>query len=111
MNEHDPQFESSFMDDYFAECDEHLTEIRRVLEAADTALAPAALEDLFESTIPGFGELFRWLSYQEIGPATILSRACAGIVTRKILWPGEREQVRTIAAYGALHLLFKSLTD
>ena len=41
------------MDDYFAECDEHLTEVRRILLEADSAtgagLGPAALEDLFRS--------------------------------------------------------------
>jgi len=32
-----------------------------------------------EKTLPGFGELFRMLSYQEIGPAAMLSRATAGV--------------------------------
>ena len=42
-------------------------------------LTPEALEPLFEKTIPGFGELFRWLSYAKIGPATIQSRVLAGV--------------------------------
>ena len=46
-------FIAGFMDDYFAECDEHLTEVRRILLAADpstgSALGPAAVEDLFRS--------------------------------------------------------------
>ena len=42
-------------------------------------VTPEALMPLFEKTIPGFGELFRWLSFAKIGPATIQSRALAGL--------------------------------
>ncbi len=38
-----------------------------------------AVEALLERRLPGFGELFRMLSYQEIGPAAMLSRAQAGV--------------------------------
>lgn len=38
-----------------------------------------ALAPLFTKHIPGFGELFRWLSYDEIGTSTIESRAFAGV--------------------------------
>ena len=38
-----------------------------------------AVEALLEARLPGFGELFRMLSYQEIGPAAMLSRAQAGV--------------------------------
>ena len=48
-------------------------------------VTPEALERIKQSgggrDIPGFGELFRWLSYQTIGTSTIQSRACA-VVTR-----------------------------
>ena len=37
---------------------------------------------LLEKRLDGFGELFRMLSYQEIGPAAMMSRACAGLVGR-----------------------------
>lgn len=37
-----------------------------------------ALESLLDKTLDGFGELFRYLSFQEIGPAAMLSRAAAG---------------------------------
>ena len=40
-------------------------------------VTPEALEAVAEKMIPGFGELFRWLSYQTIGTSTIQSRACA----------------------------------
>lgn len=39
---------------------------------------PEAVAPLLEIQLPGFGELFRMLSYDEIGPATMLSRALAG---------------------------------
>jgi molybdopterin adenylyltransferase len=38
-----------------------------------------AVEALLDKRLPGFGELFRMLSYQEIGPAAMLSRAQAGV--------------------------------
>lgn len=41
---------------------------------------PEALEPLFDKTLPGFGELFRALSFAEIGPAAMLSRASAGTI-------------------------------
>ena len=40
-------------------------------------VTPEALHHLDGKDIPGFGELFRWLSYQTIGTSTIQSRACA----------------------------------
>lgn len=42
-------------------------------------VTPEALEQIIEKPIPGFGELFRWLSFQSIGTSTIQSRACAGL--------------------------------
>ena len=43
-------------------------------------VTPEALDRLGGKTIPGFGELFRWLSYANIGTSTIQSRACAAVV-------------------------------
>lgn len=40
-------------------------------------VTPEALEQVADKHIPGFGELFRWLSYKNIGTSTIQSRACA----------------------------------
>ena len=37
------------------------------------------VSELLTKTLPGYGELFRWLSYQEIGSAAMLSRALGGI--------------------------------
>ncbi|MEN9931966.1 MAG: hypothetical protein RIS17_539 [Pseudomonadota bacterium] len=42
-------------------------------------VTPEALDQVIEKPIPGFGELFRWLSFQTIGTSTIQSRACAGL--------------------------------
>jgi molybdenum cofactor biosynthesis protein B len=44
-------------------------------------VTPEAIEKIQDKPIPGFGELFRWLSFQTIGTSTIQSRACA-CVTR-----------------------------
>src|SRR6202008_2639764 len=41
---------------------------------------PQALEGLFEKRIEGFGEVFRWISFQKIGTSTMQSRATAGVV-------------------------------
>ncbi|WP_353204405.1 molybdenum cofactor biosynthesis protein B [Sphingomonas sp.] len=44
-------------------------------------VTPEAIERIADKMIPGFGELFRWLSFQTIGTSTVQSRACA-CVTR-----------------------------
>jgi molybdenum cofactor biosynthesis protein B len=49
-------------------------------------ITPEALTPLITKPIPGFGELFRWLSYQEIGTSTIESRAFAGVVDDTLLF-------------------------
>ena len=43
-------------------------------------VTPEALARLGGKDIPGFGELFRWLSFQKIGTSTVQSRACACVV-------------------------------
>lgn len=42
-------------------------------------VTPEALAAVAEKRIPGFGELFRWLSFNKIGTSTIQSRADAGV--------------------------------
>ena len=44
-----------------------------------------AIEALLDKRLPGFGELFRMLSYQEVGAAAMLSRAQLGIHARRII--------------------------
>ncbi len=45
-----------------------------------------AIDALLEKRLPGFGELFRMLSFQEIGPAAMLSRAQAGVRARRLIF-------------------------
>ena len=42
-------------------------------------VTPEAFRQVFEKEIPGFGEIFRWLSWQKVGTSTIQSRATAGV--------------------------------
>jgi molybdenum cofactor biosynthesis protein B len=42
-------------------------------------VTPEAFQAVYEKDIPGFGELFRWISYQKIATSTIQSRATAGV--------------------------------
>ncbi len=42
-------------------------------------VTPEALDEVIEKEIPGFGEVFRWISYQKIKTSTIQSRAAAGV--------------------------------
>jgi molybdenum cofactor biosynthesis protein B len=55
-----------------------------------------AVVGLFEKSLDGFGELFRFLSYGEIGSAAMLSRACAGVArgTAIFILPGAENAVR-----------------
>ena len=51
---------------------------------------------LMQKRLDGFGELFRMLSYEQIGPAAMMSRACAGLVAGHIVvsLPGSEAAVR-----------------
>jgi molybdopterin adenylyltransferase len=55
-----------------------------------------AIDALLEKRMPGFGELFRMLSYQEIGSAAMMSRACAGTMGTVVVvsLPGSAGAVR-----------------
>jgi molybdenum cofactor biosynthesis protein B len=46
---------------------------------------PEVVARVCDRSLPGFGELFRSLSYQEIGPAAMASRACAGQVGAQLV--------------------------
>ena len=58
---------------------------------------PEALAPLFDKTIEGFGELFRHLSWQEIGTSTIQSRALGGLAGGTLIFclPGSTGACRT----------------
>jgi molybdenum cofactor biosynthesis protein B len=55
-----------------------------------------AVVSLFEKRLDGFSEIFRMLSYGEIGSAAMLSRACAGVArgTAVFILPGSEHAVR-----------------
>jgi molybdenum cofactor biosynthesis protein B len=55
-----------------------------------------ALSALFDKRIDGFGELFRMLSYDQVGSAAMMSRACAGAMGRTAVFalPGAEQAVR-----------------
>lgn len=56
-----------------------------------------SINPLFEKELPGFGELFRYLSFQyEIGTASILSRAICGVANNRIIFslPGSLKAVQ-----------------
>ena len=59
-------------------------------------ITPEAFEAVYEKAIPGFGELFRWLSFQTIGTSTIQSRATAGVAGGTYLFalPGSKGAVK-----------------
>jgi molybdopterin adenylyltransferase len=62
-----------------------------LLVTGGTGVAPRdrtveAARPLFERELPGFGELFRALSFAQIGPAAMLSRATAGVATGKAIF-------------------------
>lgn len=58
---------------------------------------PEALQPLFDKEIPGFGEVFRTLSFAEIGTATLQSRAIAGVANGTYVFclPGSTGACRT----------------
>ena len=76
-------------------------DIDAVIFNGGTGIAPRdttydALAQLLEKTLPGFGEIFRFLSYQEIGSRAFASRAVAGTYQGKLIFslPGSSNAVR-----------------
>ncbi|MBN1202621.1 MAG: molybdenum cofactor biosynthesis protein MoaB [Anaerolineae bacterium] len=76
-------------------------EARVILFNGGTGIAPRdrtydALSRKLEKTLPGFGELFRMLSYEQVGAAAMLSRATAGVYQNKVIisTPGSPAAVR-----------------
>jgi len=59
-------------------------------------VTPEAVEAICDKIIPGFGELFRWISFQSIGTSTIQSRAIAGVSRGTYIFalPGSTGAVR-----------------
>ena len=67
------------------------------ISARDTTYE--VVESMLEKKLDGFGEIFRMLSYEEIGAAAVLSRCVAGAVGTKFIacLPGSRNAVRLAA--------------
>ena len=59
-------------------------------------LTPEAFHMVYDKEIPGFGEVFRWISYEKIGTSTIQSRATAGVAKGTYLFalPGSTGAVK-----------------
>jgi molybdenum cofactor biosynthesis protein B len=59
-------------------------------------ITPEALDRIKDKDIPGFGELFRWISFQTIGTSTVQSRACAVVArgTYVFALPGSNGAVK-----------------
>jgi|ERR687896_949616 molybdenum cofactor biosynthesis protein B len=77
-----------------------LPEVDVVVTTGGTGFSPRdltleAVEPLLERSLDGFGEIFRMLSYQQVGAAAMLSRAAAGLIGAKavFLLPGSPKAV------------------
>ena len=91
----DPQAISELLD-YL----EHQFELEAIIFSGGTGIAPRdttydVVSNWLTKIIPGFGEIFRYLSYQEIGSRAISSRAVAGVRDRKLVFslPGSANAV------------------
>lgn len=78
-----------------------ISELDACILNGGTGIAPRdttydTLEQLLEKTLPGFGEIFRALSYDEIGSRAIASRAVAGVYQGKLIFsvPGSSPAVK-----------------
>jgi len=76
-------------------------DVEAVIVNGGTGISPRdrtheAVAALLDRRLDGFGEIFRALSYQEIGPAAMLSRAVAGLARGRVLFsiPGSPAAVR-----------------
>src|SRR5713101_2067181 len=58
-------------------------------------VTPEAFHSVYEKEIAGFGELFRWLSYDKVGTSTIQSRATAGVAGGTYLFALPRSEEHT----------------
>jgi len=94
-------------------------EVDAIVFTGGTGISPRdgtveVIRPLLEKELPGFGEIFRMLSWHEIGPPAILSRATAGLIGRKAVFclPGSQNAVELAAtkliAPELAHLLWEA---
>ena len=82
-----------------------------------TDVTPDAVKPLLTREIPGFGELFRWLSYSQVGSAAMASRATAGVYERSLVFllPGSPDgtelALRKLILPEAPHLVYLARGD
>jgi molybdenum cofactor biosynthesis protein B len=90
--------------------------VQAILSCGGTGIAPTDITvetvgPMLEKEIPGFGEIFRWISYEQIGSAAILTRAIAGVIHGKAVFclPGSPQAVelavRRLIATEAAHIV------
>ena len=79
----------------------NVSSLHAIVFSGGTGLTPKdvtyeAIKPLLEKTIDGFGELFRYLSYKDIGASSMLSRAIAGNIKNKAIFllPGSPNAVK-----------------
>lgn len=79
----------------------HSSLIQAIIFNGGTGIAPRdqtyeSIAPRLQKELPGFGELFRWLSYQEVGSRAIASRAIAGVIGHQLVFclPGSTNAVR-----------------
>src|SRR5215813_14442004 len=87
-------------------------DVEAIIVNGGTGIAPRdgtyeVVVKLLDKRLDGFGEIFRYLTYQEIGSAAIMSRATAGIVNGRVLFsiPGSENAVRLAMEKLILHEL------
>ncbi len=81
--------------------DDHAPDVDAIVATGGTGITARdstyeAISELLDKRLDGFGELFRMLSYHEIGAAAMLSRACAGTIGRTVVFslPGSLNAVQ-----------------
>ncbi len=91
----EPQAMQSLLAELSARAELHAT-----LMTGGTGISPRdqtfeTVSALLTKPMPGYGELFRWLSFAEIGPACLLSRAVGGLIDKMVVlvMPGSRAGV------------------
>lgn len=79
-----------------------MPQMQVVLFNGGTGISPRdttydVISQRLEKTLPGFGEIFRMLSYEQIGAAAMLSRAVAGVYRQTVIFsmPGSPNAVKT----------------
>lgn len=83
--------------DWIADTDIHVILTTGGTGVTGRDITPEALTPLFDKAVDGFGELFRLLSYDEIGTSTVQSRALAGLANQTYIFvlPGSSGACRT----------------